>query len=253
MKFNEKLIELRKRAGLSQEELGYKLNVTRQTVSKWELGQTTPEMDKLAEMAKIFNVSVDELINEAEVTQNVNPIIEDKPIQDKKTKRNTVRIIIVGLLVFVIIAIVVKMFLAFTAMNIVNQAGKQATGLFDKIFTIFNKTTDGEINNEDDVVEKIENIFGGITDKIKVSEFNNGVELYAGSQKGMRVISLLDKIITSNKTQERKITVQYNGVETQDENEIKNIKRNFDTFDNCEITYEYDAEGFINKAIIEKL
>lgn len=40
MKFNEKLIQLRKKEGLSQEELGYKLNVTRQTVSKWELGQT---------------------------------------------------------------------------------------------------------------------------------------------------------------------------------------------------------------------
>ena len=54
MKFNEKLIELRRKAGLSQEDLGYKLNVTRQTVSKWELGQTTPEMDKLIEMSKIF-------------------------------------------------------------------------------------------------------------------------------------------------------------------------------------------------------
>ena len=56
MKFNEKLINLRKKAGLSQEELGYKLNVTRQTVSKWELGQTTPEMDKLIEISKIFNI-----------------------------------------------------------------------------------------------------------------------------------------------------------------------------------------------------
>ena len=66
MKFNEKLINLRKKAGLTQEELGYKLNVTRQTVSKWELGQTTPEMDKLIEISKIFNISVDELINESE-------------------------------------------------------------------------------------------------------------------------------------------------------------------------------------------
>ena len=47
MKFNEKLIKLRKEQGLSQEELGEKLNVTRQTVSKWELGETTPEMSKL--------------------------------------------------------------------------------------------------------------------------------------------------------------------------------------------------------------
>ena len=51
----------------------------------------------------------------------------------------------------------------------------------------------------------------------------------------------------------RKITVKYQTTETQDGNEIKNIKRNFDTFDKCEITYEYDADGFINKAIIEKL
>lgn len=63
MKFNEKLIKLRKREELSQEKLGYKLNVTRQTISKWELGQTTPEMDKLIEISKVFNVTVDELVN----------------------------------------------------------------------------------------------------------------------------------------------------------------------------------------------
>ena len=83
MKFNDKLIELRKKQGLSQEELGYKLNVTRQTVSKWELGQTTPEMDKLIEMSKIFNISVDELINESDTTPNQKPIIEEKPIKNK--------------------------------------------------------------------------------------------------------------------------------------------------------------------------
>ena len=75
MKFNEKLINLRKKAGLSQEELGYKLNVTRQTVSKWELGQTTPEMDKLIEISKIFNISVDELINESETKNDIYSII----------------------------------------------------------------------------------------------------------------------------------------------------------------------------------
>ena len=67
MKFNEKLIKLRKEQGLSQEELGEKLNVTRQTVSKWELGETTPEMSKLLEMANVFGVSVDELTNDTEI------------------------------------------------------------------------------------------------------------------------------------------------------------------------------------------
>ena len=54
MKFNEKLIELRKQYGLSQQALGYELNVTRQTISKWELGVSTPEMDKLVELSKYF-------------------------------------------------------------------------------------------------------------------------------------------------------------------------------------------------------
>ena len=70
MKFNERLIELRKREGLSQEDLGYKLNVTRQTVSKWELGITTPEMEKLVEISKLFNVTVDELIKEDSTDYN---------------------------------------------------------------------------------------------------------------------------------------------------------------------------------------
>ena len=62
MKFNEKLIELRKKEGLSQEQLGNKVNVSRQTVSKWELGETTPELEKLIELSKVFNISIDKLV-----------------------------------------------------------------------------------------------------------------------------------------------------------------------------------------------
>lgn len=64
MKFNEKLIRLRKEKGLSQEELGDKLNVRRQTISKWELALTTPEMKKLIELSDFFNISLDDLIRE---------------------------------------------------------------------------------------------------------------------------------------------------------------------------------------------
>ena len=62
MKFNEKLLELRKEKGLSQEELGEKLGVTRQTVSKWELGNTSPKLDDLMKICDFFEISVDELI-----------------------------------------------------------------------------------------------------------------------------------------------------------------------------------------------
>ena len=62
MNFAEKLIELRKSKGWSQEELGDKLGVTRQTISKWELGSTTPEMEKIAALSELFNITTDELI-----------------------------------------------------------------------------------------------------------------------------------------------------------------------------------------------
>ena len=64
MKFSGKLTKLRKENGLSQEDLADKLDVSRQSVSKWELGTTYPEMDKLLTMCKIFNVTLDDLTND---------------------------------------------------------------------------------------------------------------------------------------------------------------------------------------------
>ncbi len=62
MTFYENLTALRRARGWSQEELGERLGVTRQTVSKWELGSTTPELEKLVEMSKLFGISIDELV-----------------------------------------------------------------------------------------------------------------------------------------------------------------------------------------------
>lgn len=64
MSFSEKLLKLRKENKLSQEMLADKLDVSRQSVSKWESGQTYPEMDKLLAMCKIFNVTLEELTND---------------------------------------------------------------------------------------------------------------------------------------------------------------------------------------------
>lgn len=62
MNFSNKLMELRRAKGWSQEQLGEKLGVTRQTISKWELGQTTPELEKLAAISELFGITTDELI-----------------------------------------------------------------------------------------------------------------------------------------------------------------------------------------------
>lgn len=62
MRFAENLMGLRRSRGWSQEDLGDRLGVSRQTVSKWETGQTTPELEKLVELAAVFDRSIDELV-----------------------------------------------------------------------------------------------------------------------------------------------------------------------------------------------
>lgn len=81
MKFSEKLIMLRKNKKWSQEDLGNELGVARQTVSKWELGETTPEMDKLLKMSEIFEITLDELMKEEDTnieSENINNISNSK-------------------------------------------------------------------------------------------------------------------------------------------------------------------------------
>lgn len=62
--FSEKLLELRRREGLSQEQLADRLGVTRQSVSKWESGTAAPELAKLVALSDLFGVSVDYLVKD---------------------------------------------------------------------------------------------------------------------------------------------------------------------------------------------
>ena len=62
--FSEKLLELRRREGLSQEQLADRLGVTRQSVSKWESGAAVPELSKLVALSDLFGVSVDYLVKD---------------------------------------------------------------------------------------------------------------------------------------------------------------------------------------------
>lgn len=64
MIFADKLIRLRKQAGLSQEELASELNTSRQSVSKWEQTQSIPDLDKIIQLSTFFNVSTDYLIKD---------------------------------------------------------------------------------------------------------------------------------------------------------------------------------------------
>ena len=61
--FHKNLLQLRKRQNLSQEELAEKLGVSRQTLSKWEVGESVPDIEKCRVLAEVFGVSLDELVN----------------------------------------------------------------------------------------------------------------------------------------------------------------------------------------------
>ncbi len=74
MIFADKLIQLRKKAGWSQEELADQMNVTRQSVSKWEGAQAVPDLDKMVRLSELFGVSTDYLLkDEIEETEHITP------------------------------------------------------------------------------------------------------------------------------------------------------------------------------------
>ena len=73
MIFADKLIRLRKKMGLSQEELAFKMNVSRQAVSKWESSMSIPDLDNVLQLSTLFNVSTDFLLkDELETEELVN-------------------------------------------------------------------------------------------------------------------------------------------------------------------------------------
>ena len=79
MTLGEKIYELRTQNNLSQGDLANELNVSRQSVSKWENGNSTPDLEKIVRLAEIFNVSLDELIKNEE---KENAIINNSPKQN---------------------------------------------------------------------------------------------------------------------------------------------------------------------------
>ena len=104
MEFNEKLQELRKQKGLTQEELAASLYVSRTAISKWESGRGYPNIESLKAIAKFFSVTVDELLSSGEILT----IAEE----DSKRKEKHFRDLMYGLLD---ICIALLLFLPFFA------------------------------------------------------------------------------------------------------------------------------------------
>ena len=132
MKFNNKLYELRKQKGFSQEELANRLNVSRQTVSKWEVGDSTPDMEKLVAMSDLFGISLDELVLDkspepapapvvqsakSELYSEIKTDIKEKVLTDKNKKKVRKGLLVTGIVLGAIIAIDLISFVIYVALN----------------------------------------------------------------------------------------------------------------------------------------
>ena len=97
MTLGERLAKLRKEKGLSHEEVADKINVTRQTVSKWELDQSLPDFDRIMPLCKLYNVSSDELLtgNVEQKEDSLSDINSQRSMEVRKKKAITVSISLV--------------------------------------------------------------------------------------------------------------------------------------------------------------
>lgn len=92
MKIGEKIYSLRKKHNLSQEELANELNVSRQTVSKWEVGESCPDFDKIVPLCELFGISTEELLRDKK--------IEEKKEEKQEKKVDIVKAVLICIAIF---------------------------------------------------------------------------------------------------------------------------------------------------------
>ena len=102
MALGNKILEYRKRNGLSQEQLADKINVTRQTISNWELGETQPNSEQLKMLSKEFSISIDELLDNDIKNISLSKTNVQKHYKSKYLKIFLICIVIIILGIFIL-------------------------------------------------------------------------------------------------------------------------------------------------------
>ena len=251
MKFEEKMMLLRKKSMLSQEQLAEKLDVTRQTVSKWELGQSKPDMDKLTAMSKLFNVSIDVLTNDDEIIDSDTSVKnEEKSKQGGSVvKRKYILYILIAILIAASTTLAVRIGISIKAENEKRAQEEQAI-------------KDDLKRRQEEIDKKIQDTQQQSEDKKKENEkasFNRTYEIAAGTASKTRVSWTLDDVMTNNKkNSDRLIEVIFNetsyGTSSDEIVKIKSLLKDFEGYKivNYEVSFDYSEDGYINKMTIKK-
>lgn len=123
MKLGENIFNLRKKQGLSQEQLGEKINVTRQTISNWELGETQPNPEQLKLLSKELKVSIDELLD-----NDVQAFLVEKISNTEKLAGLVLRVLKwIGILFIVFLIIDLIAFIFFVSVRKTSVVESKAT------------------------------------------------------------------------------------------------------------------------------
>lgn len=241
MKFGDKLLKLRKLNGMSQEDLAEKLNVTRQTISKWELEQSKPDMGKFLEISKLFKVDLEILTNDnldIDSKNNVNSYVGNKTNNSKQA------IIIISIIFVFFIVISVTFIISFinigkNKMNSVLNVGKDIS---NNVIGIANSSN-------------LNNILDTSMEYANSVKFNTRFEAYKGIKGGFFVKVLLNKAFENNKDNERIITVKYKEISTSDPYKIYEIRNliNDDTGVDYEVELNYDKDNYVYEIEIKEM
>ena len=252
MKFYEKLIILRKKALLSQEELAEKLDVTRQTISKWELGQSKPDIDKLQMMSKLFEVDVNTLTNEDISLEDKAETKEDKNNKKEDGDRKFI------LYILIIIFIASLSLLAYRIGTDIKAKKDEIKEELRKEKEKAEKKQEEEEKKQQELEDKINKEQEEYHENFSKDSFNSTFEMNQGTKSGMFAKSQVDNIIKNNKKdKEHLIEVVFDGTSYgTDPSNISNVKNKLQEFNGYkfqeyEISLDYDDNGYVNKVTIE--
>lgn len=244
MKFGDKLLKLRKLNGMSQEDLAEKLNVTRQTISKWELEQSKPDMGKFLEISKLFKVDLEILTNDnldIDSKNNVNSYAGNKANNSKQV------IIIISIIFVFFIVISVTCIISF--INI----GKSKMNSMNSVLNVGKDISNNIIGMAGS--SNFNNILDTSMEYANSVNFNTRFEAYKGIKGGFFVKVLLNNVFENNKDNERMITIKYKEISTSDPYKIYEIRNliNDDTGVDYEVELNYDKDNYVYEIEIKEM
>ena len=163
MNIGSKISELRKKNNMTQEELAEKLNITRQTISKWELNETTPNLEDAHHLAKILKVSLNELVG----SEN---ILEEKMSNVERLAGIIIKILkVIGILMIIYFIFLIGAILAFAIFR--KNTSNEVTGSIT--CTLNDKTEIFQVTQKDNELEVSENV----REIIEVNAYHNSNDI----------------------------------------------------------------------------